>query len=79
MSRLTGREDDCKEIAAEILQKVEFAASDDLKEVVDAIWSMLAGVVFCLRGREDFDVICEQARNLILLAVFGKIRMLTTN
>jgi len=73
LSRLAGREDDCKEIAAEILQKVEFAAPDDLKEVVDAIWSMLAGVVLCLRGREDFSEICEQARNLIMLAVFGKI------
>ena len=79
LSRLAGREDDCKEIAAEILQKVEFATPDDLKDIVDAIWSMLAGVVFCLRGREDFDVICEQARNLIMLAVFGKIPMLATN
>lgn len=75
LSRLAGREDDCKEIAAEILQKVEFAAPDDLKDVVDAIWSMLAGVVLCLRDREDFAEICEQARNLVMLAVFGKVQL----
>jgi len=75
LNSLAGREDECKDIAAEILKTVQYAASDDLKEVVDAIWSMLTGVVFCLRGREDFDQICEQARNLILLAVFGKTKL----
>jgi AcrR family transcriptional regulator len=79
LNRLAGREDECKAIAAEILHKVDFAAPEDLKIIVDAIWSMLAGVVFCLREREDFDVICAQARNLILLAVFGKIQMLAAN
>lgn len=75
LDRLAGREDDCKEIAAEILKTVAFAGPADLKVAVDAIWSMLAGVVFCLRGREDFDRICAQARNLILLAVFGRAKL----
>ena len=72
--RLAEREEACKLMAADILRGVRGGAADaELRVTVDAVWSMLVGVVFYFfrDGREVFDSVAEHAKAMILRGLFG--------
>ena len=76
VERLKVREAACKAIAAAVLQKAPGAgnlSAQQRSEVVNAVWSMLTGVVFHFGSQESFAAIAQQAKKLILVAVFGVI------
>lgn len=70
--RLQGRELTCRQVAARVLDRIGFGLPQRRAVAVNAIWGMLAGVVFYFRGDEAFDEIIEQAKQLMLAAVFGR-------
>ena len=69
--RLHSCEEACKEVAGEILGRAGFGSAEKRTRIVDAVWSMLAGVVLFFRNRESFDDIARQARTLLLSAIFA--------
>lgn len=70
--RLVAREGECKQFAAEILRGT---GSDEagLANAVDAMWSMLVGVVlyFHKRGPERFRPVGAEAKRVLLDGLFG--------
>ncbi len=74
LKRLVAQEDTCKDIAAGVFRKITPQASDfEVRQSVNALWSMLAGVVFFWR-REDaetFNQIAGAARQIILDSLAG--------
>jgi len=74
LDRLVAQEDICKDIAATVFRKFTPRAPDfEVRQSVNALWSMLAGVVFFWR-REDaetFDQIAASARQIILDSLPG--------
>jgi len=71
LQRLRTQEKLCKDVAAEVLRKAGAWADEQAAPAVEAIWAMLAGVVFYFRRDEAFDQIAKQSMELILKAVFG--------
>jgi AcrR family transcriptional regulator len=62
LQRLVTQEDICKDIAGTVFKKITPEASDfSVRRSVNALWSMLAGVVFFWR-REDTETFNEIAR-----------------
>ena len=72
IEQLAAKEAACKQVAAELLEKIDFGPPERRGQVVDAVWGMLAGVVFYFRSDEGFDSVAEEARKLLLAAVFGQ-------
>jgi AcrR family transcriptional regulator len=73
MERLKAQEAACKQVAASVLDRIHFDSPAGRTLTVDVIWSMLAGVVFYFRNDETFDTAAEEARELILRAIFGDV------
>ncbi|OGV60473.1 MAG: hypothetical protein A2X45_19070 [Lentisphaerae bacterium GWF2_50_93] len=75
LKKLEEKEERCKKIVMDALSfpDSKFLGSD-LRPTVEALWSMLAGVVFFWRkaGRADFGKISGQAETLIMNALFMK-------
>jgi hypothetical protein len=71
VARLAEMEAACRAIVAQVLEQAGFADAEPRELAVNAVWSMLAGVVFYFRNAEAFDRIAEEARKLLLKAVFG--------
>jgi AcrR family transcriptional regulator len=74
MERLQEKEDACKELSARVLERSgSHASEEDLRRTVDAVWSMLVGLVFYFRkaGAERFREVASAGRRVILDAVFG--------
>jgi hypothetical protein len=74
MERLQEKEDAGKALAARVLERSgTHASEEDLRRTVDAVWSMLVGLVFYFRkaGTEEFRQVASAGRRLILDAVFG--------
>ena len=69
--RLAAKEAACRQVAAEVLEGIGFGRADRRSEVVDAVWGMLAGVVFYFRNDEALDAVAAEAKRLLLAAVFG--------
>ena len=72
MARLRAQEEACKSLAAQVLQRAG-RTSASVALTVDAIWSMLAGVV-CYFREDDavaFADVAVEAKRLILDALFG--------
>ncbi len=74
LERLQAREAACKAIAARVLERIADLPADQIHRRVDAIWSMLAGVVFFFRGDGPQAVaqVAREARDLILKAHFER-------
>jgi AcrR family transcriptional regulator len=73
IQRLRAREAACKAIAAQMLRQAGYAGTEeDLQTTVDAVWSMLVGVVFYFRktGPDRFRAVSREARRIILDASF---------
>ena len=74
VQRLQAAEEACKEVAAAVLRQVPGQKADaTLQATVEAVWSMLAGVVFFWRrdGEPAFSRIARRARRVVLTALFG--------
>jgi AcrR family transcriptional regulator len=74
LERLHVAEEACKAVAAAVLRHVPGQkAGATLQATVDAVWSMLAGVVFFWRrdGEATFSTVAHRARHLVLTALFG--------
>lgn len=71
IARLAAWEAACREVVAGVLGRLEFKAPQRRAAVVQAIWTMLAGVVFYMRGRPEFDAVAQEAKTLLLDAVLG--------
>ena len=69
--RLRAKEDVCKRVAAEALERIHFGGSETQAATIDAVWGMLAGVVFYFRKERNFDDVAAQAKALLLRAVLG--------
>jgi AcrR family transcriptional regulator len=69
--RLEAKEQACKNIVASVLERLPGGTPQTRMRTVDAIWSMLAGVVFYFRNRNSFDAVSAEARQLLLTAMFG--------
>jgi len=75
VARLQARESACKGIARQVLGHADSRVPpDELEQVLDAVWSMLVGVVFYFRkaGPETFRAVAEQAKRAILETYFGQ-------
>ncbi len=73
VARLAEREEACKAVAARVLARARRGGrGGTAKETVEAVWSMLAGVIFFFGGSEAFPRIAGEAKRLVLKAVFGR-------
>ena len=75
VERLHARETACKAIAAQALQQAGLELdADRAQDVVDAVWSMLVGVVFYFRnaGPERFDAVAREAKRMLVRGVLGE-------
>ncbi len=74
VERLQAKEDACKAIAAEVIERVDGTRSAaEVSATVDAAWSMLVGLVsfFGRRDGKSFSSVAGEARKLLVEAVFG--------
>jgi AcrR family transcriptional regulator len=74
VARLQAKEDECKAIVASLLQEAGYTGEpEEVQDRIDAAWSMLVGTVFYFRraGGEKFAGVVQEARKLLLDAVFG--------
>jgi AcrR family transcriptional regulator len=69
---ILAREQACKEVAGRLLRDVLPDPAADTSGRLDAIWSMLAGVVFYFRNRKEFAEVAQTAKAMILSAVFAE-------
>ncbi len=69
VGRLAASEDACQALVAEALQ--EKGSRRGSETAVDAIWSMLAGVVFFFKRDGAFEKVSAEAKRILLAAVFG--------
>jgi AcrR family transcriptional regulator len=74
LERLRTAEEACHAVARSVLRQAPGPDGDAaLRQTVEAVWSMLAGVVFFWRrdGGRTFHAVTRRARDLILAALFG--------
>jgi AcrR family transcriptional regulator len=74
MERLQQKEDVCKELAARVLARsANHGSEEDLRRTVDAVWSMLVGLVFYFRkaSTDEFRAVAAAGRRVILDATIG--------
>ncbi len=75
MARLARRQDSCKAVAASVLRQARPGLGpEELSRTVDALWSMLAGVVlyFFRDDAATFAAVSARARAVILRGILGK-------
>ncbi len=68
VERLQAAERDCQLAVAEVLERTLKPTPQKRKATLDAIWAMLAGVVFYFRNSPNFPEVARIARNLLLEA-----------
>ena len=72
VKRLYEREAACKAVAAQVLDKAWDARPKGEKDIaLEAVWSMLTGVIFAFKNDELFPAIAQEAKQLVLASVFG--------
>ena len=72
LRRIKAGEAACKRVVVDMLERAGFSDADHRAVSADAVWSMLAGVVFYFRLRDSFNSVSQQAKALLLSAVFGE-------
>jgi len=70
IERLKALERRCQQVAGQVLRNSGLSPARRDQAALDALWSMLAGVIFYFRNDPEFDVVAAQARRLLLSAVF---------
>lgn len=71
--RLERLETRCRNIVAEAAGRAGIGQSNGYAPSVNAIWSMLAGVVFYFRKKKYFHEVAAEAKKLLLAAAFGHV------
>ena len=76
LERLVAKENACKAIAGRVLERLHAAPAVPGLVGVDAVWSMLAGVIFLFRGDgpDALAAVAEDAKRVVLAALFGQAR-----
>ncbi len=69
VQRLKVLEGRCRNMAGQVLRRVGANSRPD-QATVDALWSMLAGVIFYFSNDPSFARVARQARRLLLSAIF---------
>lgn len=74
LRRLEACEKACKQVAAGVLKETGRRSAKELALTVEAVWSMLVGVVFFWRHDEEkvFAAVARQAKRLVLEAILGE-------
>lgn len=75
MTRLDRRQEACKAVAAGVLRQARpDLGAEELARTVDALWSMLAGVVlyFLRDDSATFAAVSARARSVILRGILGR-------
>jgi AcrR family transcriptional regulator len=67
--RLEQAEAKCQQVVATALDRVVQRSAKQRKAVMNAVWSMLAGVVFFFRAKGSYEETAKAARELLLRAV----------
>ncbi len=70
--RLETLEKRCRSVVAEAAGQAGIGNPNGYAPPVNAIWSMLAGVVFYFRKKKYFNDVAAEAKKLLLTAVFGQ-------
>jgi AcrR family transcriptional regulator len=73
VARARAFEAECKAIASGILGKAGIAESEVRTDTVEAVWSMLSGVIFYFRSTPDGARVAARAKEMILTAIFSRI------
>ncbi len=74
VANLRAKENACKDLVAEVLERAGYDGSQaDQQATIDAMWSMLVGIVFVFRktGRDRFSEVARQAKQVLVDAVFA--------
>lgn len=71
IARLRAWEASCRQVVAAVLDRIGYDEAERREAVVQAVWTMLAGVVFYGRNRESFDAVADEAKTLLLDAVLA--------
>lgn len=71
IARLAAWEASCRAVVAGVLAQLQSKSPERCERAVQAIWTMLAGVVFYMRGRPEFMSVAREAKALLLAAVLG--------
>ena len=74
VERLHAKEAACKDLVAQVLERAGYDGSAaDQQATIDAMWSMLVGIVFVFRkaGPERFAEVTGQAKRVLVDAVFA--------
>ena len=69
--RLEAKERACLDIVAGVLERTQTGTAESRLQTVDAVWCMLAGIVFYRHNRDSFDAMAREAKRLLISAVFG--------
>jgi AcrR family transcriptional regulator len=69
VDRLNRAEALCQHAVATVLERIVKRSTKRRKAVMNAVWSMLAGVVFFFRARGNYEETAKAARDLLLQAV----------
>lgn len=72
LRNLWAKEQECKDIAIEILMKSGHSG-EEVNTTINAVWSMLVGVYFYFKrlGPEELEPVAARAKKLILDALFS--------
>jgi len=71
MARVRTHEAACKQIASGILERAGIADPRGRAATVEAVWSMLSGVIFHFRNDPTGKRVAARAKQMILAAVFA--------
>jgi len=72
VSQLDARVDACKAVAAKALRAAGDRKGDKAhRRTVDAVWSMMSGVILFFQREEGFGALAAEAKRVILRGVFG--------
>lgn len=72
VTRLKTYEAACKAAAGRALERVaSLGRPEEQAATVDAVWSMLAGVIFFFKNDPEFPAVARQAKRLLLSAVLA--------
>jgi AcrR family transcriptional regulator len=67
--RFVGWEAACREAVSGVLERIGHADASRRERTVQALWTMLAGVVFYCSNRAEFEDVAREAKSLLLSAV----------
>jgi AcrR family transcriptional regulator len=71
VQRLKQLEDGCRAVAGQVLGQTGSGSGRQRQATLDAVWSMLAGVIFYFRNGPEFPAVGARAKRLLLAAIFA--------